>query len=435
MNAHRIRKLSGAVLAISGLALLVFLVDGASADHDEYSYKFPCNPADTCHVTQLHHNTNAFDFDPKGGCYLPDGEPDPACLGDIRVVSEGIFRGYVSDDDTCSGSGLGLWAKIDDIFGRTMRYAHLSQFGNLQLNQPVYQGDLVGVEGNTGNSYDCEPHLHLEQISQVGYINGLLRSSLSLGPYTSTNSWVNAPGAMSQAIRQKFTDLGLYIGSSWLTLGWTADLSENPPHEDCGSFYQCQLFIHGVPDPEDGNWGLMIDFRRHPLTIEFENVFRPFDENAIMSGKWAQNDAYWIEPDFYYAWKEGTEAAAPGEPPWAEGSKIGVPLDDQIGPNPILCAASQGCVAYQRFSHGYIWEHQSSGVQHAGLCPDVNAPAWPDHYVDLLYDILGVINHINDPLLYDPQYDLNGDGVIDLLVDLLGTIDHYGYRCWPGGHP
>lgn len=408
----------------------------AFADDSKFEYKFPCAPADACYVTTLAHVGNAFDFDPQGS----------AGLGSIRAVSEGTFMGYVTSSTVCTwpgGSGLGKYAVIQDVFGRTMRYAHLSAFGSLQQGARVMQGDAVGTEGNTGFSANCASHLHLEGISTTSYIDGIATSSITAGPtlYTSTNSWVSGVSQPAQAIRGVYTFLGALLNpdNSWEALGWTADL--NPPHVGCGSFALCQLFIHYVPNPELGRWGSIMDFKRHPQTFEFENNPNvTFDADAIMAGRWDVNSAYLVQLPFYLSWLLGTP----------NGRDIGIPLMNQIGTDPALCFL-EGCVNYQRFSHGYVWSKSGQGVQSAVFCPDVagagsspgNPGAWPDQVIDLPNDILGTILAFSPggygglPFEFadEARFDVNGDGVIDQPNDILGVILNFLMECFPGGRP
>lgn len=142
----------GLLCGLAFIAIYLAAVPTSSADHDEFGYKFPCNPADACWITQLAHTGNAFDFDPQGS----------AGLGDIRVVSEATFVNYVTQSSVCTwpdGSGLGKFAVMDDMHGRTLRYAHLSAFGSLPVDERILQGDKVGTEGNTGYSAGCRPAL------------------------------------------------------------------------------------------------------------------------------------------------------------------------------------------------------------------------------------------------------------------------------------
>lgn len=270
------RNWSWKLALLFALVLSVFSLSQitVSADDDQFRYKFPCLPADACYVTTLAHVGNAFDFDPRGGC----GPQGSLCAGLIPAVSEGTFVRYETQSTSCTGVGLGRLAVIDDIYGNRLKYAHLSVFGSLVPGQRVMQGDIVGIEGNTGNTLNCQYHLHLEGISTTSYIDGVATSSITAGPtlYTSTNSQVgstdpsNAPGF---AIRQVFKDFGNAFGpggSSWGLFGWTADL--NPVHQGCAPNSFCQLYVHGELDPQSGPWGFVQNFMKHPETFEYEDV-------------------------------------------------------------------------------------------------------------------------------------------------------------------
>lgn len=74
---------------------------------------------------------------------------DPIYASDNGVV---IFAGW-------SNWGYGYMVVIDHRNGWQTLYAHLSQW-NVQCGQSVYQGNVIGLGGNTGNS--TGPHLHFE---------------------------------------------------------------------------------------------------------------------------------------------------------------------------------------------------------------------------------------------------------------------------------
>jgi len=409
-------KIGVVLLASALMALAAFRPTSVRANDNLYQYKFPCNPQDACYVTTLAHVGNAFDFDPLGS----------AGLGDIRVVSEGTFRGYVMASDVCTTSGLGMFAVIDDMHGRTLRYAHLSQFGSLQINQRVLQGDLVGIEGNTGFAEGCQPHLHLEGIATAPAIDGIALSSITAGPtlYQSTNSVVGAFNLPGAAIRQKYFDLGS-VFTSWAAVGWTADWTGG--QTDCGSVPFCRLFVHYAPNALTGHWGSVQVFRLHPGAAVL-------DDNAITVGRWAVNDAYRMNKWSFAGWL---------------GSfyRGGLPLGEERGPGAVCgpgqcCRTSVGCVRYQRLHAGYIWEHATLGVQNAVSCPDVDPPyPFKDYVVTVVGDLLKVAqaNGQNDAGLspFDPwfyaQYDVNGDGFISTTADLLQTGLAVGRQCWAGG--
>ncbi len=64
--------------------------------------------------------------------------------------------------------GYGNVIMIDHGNGYVTLYAHLSQI-NVSVCQSVYAGQLIGLAGNTGNSYG--PHLHFEVRLNGGFIN------------------------------------------------------------------------------------------------------------------------------------------------------------------------------------------------------------------------------------------------------------------------
>ena len=65
--------------------------------------------------------------------------------------------------------GYGNVVVIDHDGGWQTLYAHLSSF-NVGCGQSVYQGDVIGAFGSTGNS--SGPHLHFEMLNEsYGKVN------------------------------------------------------------------------------------------------------------------------------------------------------------------------------------------------------------------------------------------------------------------------
>lgn len=83
------------------------------------------------------------------GIDISAGTGDPIYASDSGVV---VFAGW-------SNWGYGLMVQIDHGNGWNTLYSHLSQY-NVSCGQSVYQGNVVGLAGSTGNS--SGPHLHFE---------------------------------------------------------------------------------------------------------------------------------------------------------------------------------------------------------------------------------------------------------------------------------
>lgn len=104
----------------------------------------------------------------SGTDYLPQGHPGidiaaglgaPIYASDTGVV---VFAGG-------STRGYGNLIIVDHGNGWQTAYAHLSQI-NVACGQAVYQGNLIGLSGSTGNS--SGPHLHFEMRSDTyGRVN------------------------------------------------------------------------------------------------------------------------------------------------------------------------------------------------------------------------------------------------------------------------
>ena len=75
---------------------------------------------------------------------MPEGQ-------EILAVDEGVVIRVVESPD-----GFGKYVKIQHAWGQSL-YAHLSEF-KVVFNQPVKQGDVIGLSGNTG--FSTGPHLH-----------------------------------------------------------------------------------------------------------------------------------------------------------------------------------------------------------------------------------------------------------------------------------
>lgn len=84
---------------------------------------------------------------------------DPIYAADTGVV---VFAGWNSQ-------GYGNLVVLDHGNGWETLYAHLSQF-NVDCGQAVYQGNVIGYAGSTGNS--TGPHLHFEILNDTyGRVN------------------------------------------------------------------------------------------------------------------------------------------------------------------------------------------------------------------------------------------------------------------------
>ena len=189
-------------------------------------------------------------------------------------------------------------------------------------------------------------------------------------------------------------------------MGWTADWTGNQGGCNPGTY--CQLKVHYAPNPVTGHWGSTQTFRLHPgLAVT--------DDNALMVGRWAVNDAYWVKKGFFAAWLGGLQG-------------IGLAAADEIP----YCPGPFACRRYQRFSHGYIWEHLLNGVQPAVFCPDVTL----DNYVRMA-DVSAVVNHYADDDHVSPWeawtgswYDMEGNGTIRM-SDVTAVVNNYGMDCYP----
>jgi murein DD-endopeptidase MepM/ murein hydrolase activator NlpD len=73
--------------------------------------------------------------------------------------------------DTYFDGGMGNYVKIFDRQSRRHLFAHLSEFSVFK-GQSVKQGDLIGVEGNTGHSFGSHCHYEMRATdSSTSYLN------------------------------------------------------------------------------------------------------------------------------------------------------------------------------------------------------------------------------------------------------------------------
>ncbi len=418
MKLRSMFRSASALLLICGIALVLGATPG-EATHDLYAYKMPCVPGDACYVTNLAHPTNAFDFDPLGS----------AGRGNIINVSQGSFSGYVTQSSECTwpdDHGLGMYAVVSDVHGRTMTYAHLSSFGNLSVGSTVVQGDKIGVEGNTGYAASCQDHLHLEGIATVAGIDGTAISDFVCcsTSYASTNSLIGGGillGAGAVRIRERYVALG-----GWGNVGWTHAIA--PGSGDCASSTlpyctvgcgvpHCRLNVHYYPNVNVGHWGSIQTFRLHPDAAGHENV-------ALTWHRWSgANIAFRVNRDtgFFAAWVNG------GQNPLAPGPyhDMGLPIEVRTG-------------SYQRFHVGYIKIFFPYTA--ARFCPDVagGLTPGPGDYNGTVSgpDFFTVLAHFGEEDLgLQPYqawstswYDINGDGGV-AAEDFFDVLGAFGLDC------
>jgi murein DD-endopeptidase MepM/ murein hydrolase activator NlpD len=79
----------------------------------------------------------------------------------VRSVMDGIVSRIANDP-----LGYGNWVEVSHHDGTRTRYGHLEDFGDIELDQEINAGTLIGTVGSTGNS--SGPHLHFEVIDAHG---------------------------------------------------------------------------------------------------------------------------------------------------------------------------------------------------------------------------------------------------------------------------
>jgi hypothetical protein len=302
---------------LSGLIVLLS-IDGASAIHEEFEYKLPCTPGVSCYLTQQVHANGSLDFDIGGS----------ALDGAVSAMSQGTITDLPIESFICSSSGLGRQVVISDIFQRSVIYAHLASFApNIAADQAVYQGDILGVEGNTGFAIECAVHLHWQAGAAPEYIEGFLTSSLVVWTpqnnvyYQSTNAIIGD--------RQIDDTAGLAIQVNYFINGRWGD-----PQTGLDGVGWVHDAGRGLPMHTYGQ-GWEQTFRRHPDTgaNEISGLYAKFASPA---------SAFWVPPEYWGIWMESG-----GE------SGVGYPTGEKSGTCP--SGAPGDCAAYQQFERGFIY--------------------------------------------------------------------------------
>lgn len=411
--------------------------------HGSYRFKWPYQPG-------VSHPTTSFPFEPRpGGGQHGDawdiviGNDHVKAAAESRVTA--VFR--AADPNSCDpsdGGGFGNYVMVrtgtpsGDL---VVTYAHLASTSFTPADEHstrILQGDAVGMQGKTGHTRGNEPpnncgtHLHFQfdrangpsataaNPAHPSVIDGQsVTNSSSAGP--STNSTVGNITVSGGAIHDKYFDVGAAVTSS-AVVGWTADRTES--QNGCpASFLYCRLYPHYFPDPAEGHWGTRQEFRLHP-----DGAGREY--GSIMTGRWALDSAYWVQPPFYDEFLQGGFVGSS-----TTRYRISMPLMDQIGNFPGLCEAAVGCVNYQRFHLGYVWN--SSGTIRAQFCPDVSpAYPYPDYSVSV-GDIFEVVSNFGTPDPVEPFQawpgawrDMDGDGTTS--VGDVALVDKgFGAVCYP----
>lgn len=80
----------------------------------------------------------------------------------MLAIEDGVVSSTPNDPD---GYGLQVWVKFIDKSGNVkyQQSAHLSNNSIVKEGDPVCEGDIIGVSGNTGNAGNVisEEHVHI----------------------------------------------------------------------------------------------------------------------------------------------------------------------------------------------------------------------------------------------------------------------------------
>jgi hypothetical protein len=148
-SAPRITRDNPGVAKLLGPGSCGTIMDGAVGTG---SFIWPAN----------NHYLSGYDYTPSINHYgidIAGALGDPIYASDNGVI---VYAGW-------NNWGYGNVIVIDHGNGWQTLYAHLSSF-NVYCGQSVYQGNVIGAFGSTGNS--SGPHLHFEMMSdQYGKVN------------------------------------------------------------------------------------------------------------------------------------------------------------------------------------------------------------------------------------------------------------------------
>jgi murein DD-endopeptidase MepM/ murein hydrolase activator NlpD len=148
-SAPRINRDNPAVARVLGPGSCGTIVDGAVGTG---TFIWPANE----------HRLSGYDYSPATnhfGIDIAGGLGDPIYAADNGVI---VYAGW-------NNWGYGNVIVIDHGYGWQTLYAHLSYVG-VSCGQSVYQGNVIGSNGSTGNS--SGPHLHFEMLHEsYGKVN------------------------------------------------------------------------------------------------------------------------------------------------------------------------------------------------------------------------------------------------------------------------
>ena len=148
-SAPRISRSNPGVAKILGPGSCGTIVDGAVGTG---SFIWPAN----------NHRLSGYDYSPATnhfGIDIAGALGDPIYAADNGVI---VYAGW-------NNWGYGNVVVIDHDGGWQTLYAHMSVM-NVGCGQSVYQGDVIGYFGSTGNS--SGPHLHFEMLNEsYGKVN------------------------------------------------------------------------------------------------------------------------------------------------------------------------------------------------------------------------------------------------------------------------
>lgn len=153
----------------------------------------------------------------------------------VRAVSDGVvYRVQKWDGVTKTGmQSYGNLVIVRDSSSRFLYYAHLASF-SVTAGSTVKAGQIIGVMGNTGNSFGAHTHFEVRASNMVDRLNPAEYLGIDnlLGTYTdpkrwvfSDNNWYYLKDGVKQVLQWVFYENHWYwvgmdgkMATGWITL-------------------------------------------------------------------------------------------------------------------------------------------------------------------------------------------------------------------------
>jgi hypothetical protein len=401
-----------AVLAAAAMVVVLLPLSAPPAEgalSDGFRYKWPWLPGTGYTITTLpyqeEHNCTT------GSC--SDAYDFVIANDDVRSSTQGQIAIAWDQETSCSGSGLGNYVLVHSGSGPLtyITYAHLASV--TQTAGPIYQGDYVGEQGETGYVIPCPggKHLHFQfEPARPGLIDNRATNFSTKNPnppLASTNSPAGEDANLTPfpAIR----DHWIYHGG-W-TFGWTHDVGRP------GLPFPQGLYVHTYR-----SWGWEQTFANNPW-------YTGAVELGLYVGAWDQGVSQYIEQPYWRIWNVGALVGYIYR-------SISLPMGDRD----VCPPGSVGtCAGYQLYHLGYMWNDWSV-IYGAVWCPDVGIVG--QHTKDgavNMQEVVAVLYYVGcyqggppngNGAYYDAWFDMDGSAAINF-QDVVAVLNAVGLACHP----